>query len=320
MAICQNQKKRMADATPAVDGRWMGIMPMRDPKRVPFSDGFHQRVVGPDDTAIGFHISLRLSDSRPIAPTVSDRRAVVRAVVSQGAHRGLIGFGCADNHLHAVLATQREVAGAFGRYVASQLRWMLHLAVPFEPMRIRALRSQSHALNAFYYCLRQDSHHELFLDPGLEGTCAQDLLGLRVVDPGLFARVRTCLPRIQYDRIAALFPPGSLEGASDYVIDFVDDLQALPSAAAAAVALSNLKTREPLAVRARRAAVHLFAGRVPNDDLAKTLNIGVRAIQLHRRAPHERHIIVAIRRQLLLARVLRQMPQPHCLSGSSPGG
>lgn len=41
---------------------------------------------------IGFHITIRLADDRPIATTKVARRVLARIVLSQGEHRGLLAF------------------------------------------------------------------------------------------------------------------------------------------------------------------------------------------------------------------------------------
>ena len=119
---------------------------------------------------IGFHITFRLADDRPIAPTVAALRALARIVLEQGECRGLLAFGAADDHLHALLATHRVSAGDFAKYVESALRQRLALKAPFEPARIRALQDQRHAYNTFHYVQRQDSRHELDHDLVREGT------------------------------------------------------------------------------------------------------------------------------------------------------
>jgi len=99
---------------------------------------------------IGFHVTIRLEDDRPIAVTQAALRVIARVVLEQGEERGLLAFGAADDHLHAALATDRASAGAFARYVESALVWRLGLAARFERARIRPLQDQKHAYNTFH--------------------------------------------------------------------------------------------------------------------------------------------------------------------------
>src|SRR5687768_10946493 len=62
----------------------------------------------------------------PITTTVAALRIVARVVHQQGDARGLVGFGTADDHLHAALVTDRSSAGAFARCAATALRWQPH--------------------------------------------------------------------------------------------------------------------------------------------------------------------------------------------------
>lgn len=244
---------------------------------------------------IGFHVTMRLADDRPIATTMPDRRTLARVVLGQGSARGLLAFGAADNHLHAELATDRETAGAFCRYVGSALRGRLRLAVPFEPARIRPLEDQRHAYATFRYALRQDARHDLHLDPAREGTSLPDLLGLRVLDASLVGRVRRHLPRVQESELAAALPPGLQQGDID--------LAFLADAAAAAFALADLRSRQLHAVHARRAAVHAV-GRLPVRSVADALCITPRAVHLLRLLPTDTRAVDAVRRQARLRAAL----------------
>lgn len=243
---------------------------------------------------IGFHVTLRLEDDRPIATTPAALRTVARVVLSQGEARGLLAFGAADDHLHAELVTDRASAGAFARYVESALRWRLGLRARFERARIRPLHDQKHAYNTFHYAQRQDSRHELALDPAREGTSLPDLLGLRILDTSLVARVRTHLPRVRRRELVAHFPEGAFDHAPSI------DLDVLAEAAAAAFALEDLRGRSSGATRARRAAVHAAGPDVPSERLGESLGLRSRAVQVLRALPREAHAVRAVEQQALL--------------------
>ena len=243
---------------------------------------------------IGFHVTIRLEDDRPIATTPAALRVVARVVLEQGEERGLLAFGAADDHLHAALATDRASAGAFARYVESALVWRLRLAARFGRARIRPLQDQKHAYNTFHYAHRQDSRHELDLDRAREGTSLPDLLGLRVLDTSLIARVRAHLPRIRREDLVGQFPSGAFD------MDAPIDLDVLADAAAAALALADLRGRSADALRARRAAVHAAGPNVPSRPLSECLGIGVRAVQSLRTQRSEPAVIRAVEQQALL--------------------
>lgn len=250
---------------------------------------------------IGFHVTMRLEDDRPIATTQAALRVVARVVLEQGDERGLLAFGAADDHLHAALATDRASAGAFARYVESALVWQLGLAARFERARIRPFQDQKHAYNTFHYAHRQDSRHALGLDRAREGTSLPDLLGLRVLKTSLIARVRACLPRIRRRDLVAQLPSGALD------VEAPIDLDVLPDAAAAALALTDLRGRSADALRARRAAVHAAGPEVPSRRLSDSLGIGVRAVQSLRAQRSEPSVIRAVEQQALLRSVMRTL-------------
>jgi hypothetical protein len=250
---------------------------------------------------IGFHVTIRLEDDRPIATSAAARRVVARVVLEQGEARGLLAFGAADDHLHAALATDRASAGAFARYVESALVWQLGLAARFERARIRPLLDQRHAYNTFRYTHRQDSRHLLDLDLAREGTSLPDLLGMRVLGTSLLARVRAHLPRIRRADLVGEFPAGVFEVAAPLELDV------LTEAAAAALALPDLRGLSPDAHRARRAAVHAAGPDVPTRRLGESLGLGMRAVQSLRKQEREPLLIGAVARQAHLRTATAQI-------------
>jgi len=256
---------------------------------------------------IGFHVTIRLEDDRPIATTQSALRVLARVVLSQGEERGLLAFGAADDHLHAELATDRASAGAFALYVETALRWQLRLGARFERARIRPLHDQRHAYNTFHYTHRQDSRHDLDLDRGRDGTSLPDLLGLRVLQTSLIARVRAHLPRVRRDELVEQFPSGSFERLSSDERGAIA-LDVLAEAAAAALALPDLRGRSVDAWRARRAAVHAAGPEVPGRLLSDCLGVGVRAIQSLRTLACEPALIRAVEKQAVLRTAVKRLP------------
>lgn len=243
---------------------------------------------------IGFHVTLRLSDDRPIAMSAADLRTIARVVLEQSARRGLLAFGTADNHIHVVLATLRASAGRIARSVENALRRRLGLPVPFERARIKPLHDQKHAYNAFKYVHHQDSHHGLGRDPTREGTTLPDLLGWRVfADSSLVARVRAHLPRVSREMLVGQFPRGTFD-------DRPINLDILADAAAAALAVPDLLRTCVDVTRARRAAVHVAGPDVSARLLGESLGIGARAVQILRTLAPEPLVVQAVKLQALL--------------------
>jgi hypothetical protein len=249
---------------------------------------------------IGFHVTMRLEDDRPLATTVAAQRGIARVVLTHGRRSGLLAFGSADNHLHIELATGRPAVGDFVRHVACALKWVLRLGARFEPARILPIDDQRHAYNTFHYAHRQDARHLLELDRAREATSLPDLLGLRVVEPSLAARVRASLPRIRREELLAQFPRGVFDTA--VMLDF----ETLASAAAAALALPDLVGRSVDVVRARRAAVHAAGSRADTRRLSESLAVTQRTVQQLRLLPREPLLVRAVELQLLLRQGLRE--------------
>jgi len=243
---------------------------------------------------IGFHVTIRLADDRPIAMTAPGLRVIARVVLMQGERRGLLAFGAADDHLHAELASDRATAGAFAQYVEVALGRRLGLGAPFERARIRPLQDQKHAYNTFRYVHRQDSRHDLHRDPFREGTSLPDLLGLRMLETSLATRVRMRLPRVHDEELIAQFPPGVFEE------DRPIDLDILAASAAAVFAIPDLRGRCLEASRARRAAIHVAGPDAPTKHLGDSLGIRPRAVQALRALPPEANVVCAVRMQALL--------------------
>ncbi len=254
------------------------------------------------DRPLGFHVTLRLEDDRAIATTVPAFRVVSRVALAQGEARGLLAFGAADNHLHALLVTDRVTAGAFARYVETALRWQLGLGARFEPARIRPLRDQRHAYNTLHYAHRQDARHAVGLDPAREGTSLPDLLGLRALGTSLVARVRAHLPRVRREDLVAVLPPGAFAENESFELDVLAD------AAAAALALPDVSGQCVDSFRARRAAVHAAGREVRGTLLSDVLRIGVRAVQSMRAQPEEPLLVRAVKLQALVRTAMRRSP------------
>ncbi|NUO53813.1 MAG: hypothetical protein HOV80_33630 [Polyangiaceae bacterium] len=163
----------------------------------------------------------------------------------------------------------------------------LGLGVPFERARLRPISSAWHLARAVPYVLRQGLHHGTEHDPGFDGCSVVDMFGLRVLDPELPHRVQRYLPRMTRETAAPWFP--RLKAIEP-------EVDAIATAAAAAVAVADLRSNEPLVVAARRAAVEV----VGLEEAATLLGLTPRAARRLRAGPSDPLLVRAVRGQLAL--------------------
>lgn len=154
--------------------------------------------------SLGFHITLRLRDDRPLAVDDDERRTLARAVLEIGEAYGLFAFAAVDTHLHLAVACERDRAGRFCQALTLALAARLQLGASFEPARIRPFRDQWHRQNTLFYILRQSEHHGVSGDPFFEATNLPDPLELRVLGGYTRHRVAALLPRVTNTHLAAL--------------------------------------------------------------------------------------------------------------------
>jgi len=250
---------------------------------------------------IGFHVMMRLRDSRPIASSLAAVRTVSRVVLAQGEERQLLAHGLADDHLHAVLTASRAMAGDFAQYVEIALGRLLELGSRFQVAHIVPLQNQDHALKTFHYVQRQDARHGLDRDPLREGTSLPDMLKIRLIGSSIAERVRERLPRVRTEHLLQHFPAGVF-------VERPIDPSTLAEAAAAVFALPNLRGRGEELARARRAAVHVGGLQMGTRMLSEALEIGARAVQVLRALPPEPLVVRAVKMQALLRTPVRADP------------
>jgi hypothetical protein len=244
---------------------------------------------------------MRLVDDRVIATSSAALRRLARVLLARGASRGLLTFGVADTHVHAVLACDRATAGVFAQTVEASLRAVLALPVPFEAARIRPVLDQRHLAHAARYASTQDMRHDLASDPLREGTALQDLVGLRVLAPDLATRVAMHLPRWSQRELASLLEVDLGPWPLDH--------GGLADAAAATLALPHLRGLDPETTAARRAAVHvaLGAGLRPRE-IGEHLSVTARTVQRlsERRSPQPMVRAVTLQLRLRAAIAARE--------------
>lgn len=207
--------------------------------------------------SLGYHLTLRLADDRVLASDVAALRRAAACLHRHGRAARLLAFCVVDTHVHALVACDVEMAKRFARGISIALQKTLAPGVPFERARVRPIVDQRHLYNTFYYLVRQHQHHGVRSDPFHDGSHYPDVAGLRVVDLALEAAVRGLLPRMELE----LPPRGDLRA------------EHLVEAAAAALALRDLRTKSTASVMARAAVVHLGQGGHDTRQLAELLGL-----------------------------------------------
>jgi hypothetical protein len=252
-------------------------------------------------TPIGFHIIMRLTDSRVIAETVAALRAAASVMFMLGVGRLLVAFSVVDTHIHAIVLCDRVSAGRFAHDVEVAIGVKLKLSSRFEPARIRPIRDQHHLINTFWYVLRQAAHHGVTSDPLHEGSSLPDMLGLRLLGRGLRTLVRSRLPRVT---IAALEQTFGIALESRAVA-----LSLLADAAAAALGLPDLGIGGQAARRARQAAVVVAGAAVETAELARVLCISRRTVERYRHCEVAAELRNAVTLQLAARSAVQQARQ-----------
>ena len=244
---------------------------------------------------LGHHLILKLQGRRLLAPTAEARRQLARIVVELGRSRGLLAFGAPDNHMHVVTLASRSGAGELARVLGYSIQRRLTPGVAFERSWIEGLSHQGHLHNTALYALGQHARHRVREDPLREASLLPDLLGLRVLGADLLTRLQETLPRLdERDLLEAAGWHGRDLGA------WVERIDGLADAAAAAAGVRDLKTRVPGAMEARRAALAVGLELAGRPEVLEALGMGDRTARDLRRRPRDPHLEVAIKRQLAL--------------------
>jgi hypothetical protein len=240
---------------------------------------------------LAWHVILRLSDDRVLAPDVATRRLLARIVLRFGGPLGLLAFRAADTHLHALLLGSRPDVGRFAWLSELSYQARRHPGVPFDRPRFKPVLDQRHLEHAFRYILDQERHHGIDLDPFHDASSLPDLLGLRPLGSWLIPRVAGHLPRVRRRDLLTLLGRDELDGAGH--------LAHLPAAAAAAAALPHLRGRDDRSAAARRAAVHAAAGHT-RAQIAGLLDLSLASVKRYRAESPDPALLPAVRRQVAL--------------------
>ncbi len=196
---------------------------------------------------LAWHVTMRRSVDRVIAPGAEQRRKLVDVCLQIGRDHGLFLLGAPDTHVHTAVETDRRDAGRFARDLETALCKHLDLGAGWAPAHFTPVEDQRHLRSLRSYILGNGRHHGSTDDPWLEGTNLPDLLGARLNGAYTAGRLRALLPRTT--RALLL----DLAGLDDLVD--LPDPDRLVDAAAAALGLPRLEGRGNAVLRARRAVI-----------------------------------------------------------------
>ncbi len=247
---------------------------------------------------IGYHFMFRLMDDRVIAPSVARRRILAQVIYKVARPYRLLCFGYADTHVHVLALCSGEEISRMVQHLTGVLRKRLAIPLPFQPPRIRRLEDQHHLLNAFHYCLRQPSRHDVKSDLYRDATSLPELLGMRLLPSDSPALVREMLPRLR--RRELLSHLGPLELRPRLELDFATD------AAAAAIGLPDLRGSSRQVRLASAAIVALAEQRISSVELAGLLGCSRTTIWRLKGIPVPRELLRAVALQLALRVWLRE--------------
>lgn len=252
------------------------------------------------DQPIGYHIRLRLRDSRVIAPTIEHRRALARIVFAQAQQERLLAFCVPDNHGHLLSATNRREAGRLAHRVEVSAKRRLGLEVGFARAYFESIRDQRHLKNAFIYILRQNQRHGVQSDPFCEGSNLPDLLGLRLLGQFTAIHVRSLLPRIRRWELIDCFGMDGLQLERAPLAEAPPEM--VMDAATAVLALPSLVGRNDAITDARTIIVHCLGKFLCQRELAYMLQISTRTVCRLAQRPLDHRLLRAFELQMALRR------------------
>lgn len=220
------------------------------------------------------HLVFRMEDSRPIFLDVDVRRLFSRTVARFGEDFDLVGWGTGDDHGHTANMGDGRPANEFARRVEISLTRALDLGIGFRRVSAVPIRDQSHLRHTLRYDIDQPRRHGV-RDPFHVGTSLPDALGARLIAPYLPERIARHVPNARLDDFAPPRSPSYADPADPF---------GWAEATRAAIGRASLRGKDPLALDARRAVLHL-AQAAPRRALLEALGISPRALARLRHRP-----------------------------------
>ena len=247
---------------------------------------------------------LRFSSERrgTLFPTEASRRRAVHALV-RAVGPQILGFSFVVEHGHSSLREDEARIKRLGRRVQLMLS-----AVADEPLTapwIEELEGSKRVENLLRYELRQVSHHEVEAHPALwSGSSILDLVGARVLLPGLRQRVKAVLP---YTPPVALYnevglPRSEIDPLGPGQVRVLGAARLVVATAAALAVGPELAGRGWGVTLARRAVAHLgaWAG-IAREELGWGLAVTRRHLRrLLELPPPDEEVLRAVRVRLAL--------------------
>lgn len=249
---------------------------------------------------MGYHLTLASDGRRPLFPDEASRRGALRAL-ARIAGRELTLFNLIDEHLHAVVDSNRRRAGRLAQAMFKALSPIV--AVRLEPARVRHVESRRHLEHLVRYVLMQGPHHGLPHHPALwSGSCFQDLVGARLIE-GLRLQVGRLLPRFRLREVLAMVGLARMpiEPASNDAIFRAGVVRLAEAAATAAAVGPGLHGKSAGVMRAKKVSAQIgMAAGFSTVDLARALGVSARTVRRLSRAEASEPLARAIRVRLTL--------------------
>jgi hypothetical protein len=247
---------------------------------------------------VAWHVTLRLENDGWLARRPAELRRASRLVHAHLAGQ-LLAFRIVDTHAHLLLTGARAGLGRRVRNLESALMQALRTA-PFERARFVPVATLRHLHNTMPYVLRQTSRHAARMDPAHDGSILPDLLGLRLLPTSVVPNVLLHVPRLDAAELRRWVDWPELDG-------FTPDPAHLADAAAAALALPDLRTNTPATCFARRAAVHALP--LGTAELGRLLRLEASSVRRMRSRPVPAELVRAVERQVRLRTALGTRPR-----------
>ncbi|MCP4873825.1 MAG: hypothetical protein GY898_34485 [Proteobacteria bacterium] len=247
--------------------------------------------------AVGSHLMMRLKDGRVIANNAAARCHVAESMLTVGRPFEVVVFRLVDDHLHAVTMNDGPAGRELGRRVEISLQHRLKPGVGFSEVYVKPVVDQRHLRNLFWYCLGQEKHHGVELDPLFEASNLPDLLGWRTLGGWTIGNVRRYLPRVGRERLLEQLP------VMPAVAPF--DVGVLRASVGAAACVIAAHARHERARAARCAAVYIVDGSAVT--LATAIGIGSRSVERLKSLEPEIEMVRAVEGQLALRTAWRQV-------------
>jgi len=248
---------------------------------------------------VGFHVIMRLWDSRAIASTQRAWRSIAVSFLTVGGPYPLLAFRAVDSHIHALVTCARDDAGEFARRVEISMQRRITPGVAFSEVHCVPVVDQRNLSSVFWYVLDNARRHRCEVDPLFEASNLQDLLGMRILGEWTRPLVRGALPRVRGERLRQLLPVAATGDFRDprLLLEVATGAAGFPDLVLKGRAPSKAQSGwGPLAVQA---AAHA-APEISSGEVARVLRASARTICKARSGDPGPELVAAIRQQLAL--------------------